>query len=311
MSIAYNFDKFGFLTPTDEALPTAFGSLDKNFRSIQTKASFAVSVTREFISASAGATTFLLPSGSQTTTDYLIVKTDSSANAVTITPKSPDLINGAATIVLNKQYQFVWLTFYNGIWYTTSSGGGSVNFGSVGPSLVITNGNLDSIQDIRTTSSPTFAGLTSPIGVMVPSTGAFTNLTVTGTISDVANVGYLLNANGVFYVDRVHNGTAANPSIYFAVNSDNGLGFYRSAVNVLSVAVNGVLVGGWNTSGFSTTGTITTLGGATFHTTSTSLTNGGAASSPTLGSAGPTGATTPTKWVGINDNGTTRYIPAW
>lgn len=41
------------------------------------------------------------------------------------------------------------------------------------------------------------------------------------------------------------------------------------------------------------------------------LTNNGAASSPTLGAAGPAGATTPTKWIKINDNGTIRSIPAW
>lgn len=44
----------------------------------------------------------------------------------------------------------------------------------------------------------------------------------------------------------------------------------------------------------------------------TALTNGGGGgTSPTLGTNGPTGATTPTKWIQIDDNGTTRRIPAW
>lgn len=54
---------------------------------------------------------------------------------------------------------------------------------------------------------------------------------------------------------------------------------------------------------------ITTPGGATFHTTNTALTNGAAAAAGTLLNAPAAG--NPTKWIGINDNGTTRYIPAW
>lgn len=62
--------------------------------------------------------------------------------------------------------------------------------------------------------------------------------------------------------------------------------------------------------GFSvTSGVLTTPGGATFHTTSTALTNGAGASAGTITNAPAIG--NPTKWIGINDNGTTRYIPAW
>ena len=54
---------------------------------------------------------------------------------------------------------------------------------------------------------------------------------------------------------------------------------------------------------------ITTSTAATFHTTSVALTNGAGASTGTLTNAPAVG--NPTKWIGINDNGTTRYIPAW
>jgi len=56
-------------------------------------------------------------------------------------------------------------------------------------------------------------------------------------------------------------------------------------------------------------GAISTLGGATFHTTSSALTNGAGVGAGTLLTAPAAG--NPTKWIGINDNGTTRYIPAW
>jgi hypothetical protein len=58
-----------------------------------------------------------------------------------------------------------------------------------------------------------------------------------------------------------------------------------------------------------TASTLTTLGGATFHTTSSALTDGAGILTATLTNAPAVG--NPTKWVGINDNGVTRYLPAW
>ena len=52
-----------------------------------------------------------------------------------------------------------------------------------------------------------------------------------------------------------------------------------------------------------------TIPGGTLITTNTALTNGAAAQSGTLTNAPAAG--NPTKWIPINDNGTTRYIPAW
>jgi hypothetical protein len=51
-------------------------------------------------------------------------------------------------------------------------------------------------------------------------------------------------------------------------------------------------------------------GNASFmHRTSTALTGGGTGNVPTL-TAGPVTGD-PTKWIPIDDAGTTRYIPAW
>jgi fibronectin-binding autotransporter adhesin len=52
-----------------------------------------------------------------------------------------------------------------------------------------------------------------------------------------------------------------------------------------------------------------TIGSATLITTSVAFTNGAAAQVATM-TNGPT-AGNPTKWIPVNDNGTTRYIPAW
>lgn len=48
---------------------------------------------------------------------------------------------------------------------------------------------------------------------------------------------------------------------------------------------------------------------ATMIATATPFTNGAAAAAGTLANAPVAG--NPTKWIPINDNGTTRYIPAW
>jgi hypothetical protein len=52
-----------------------------------------------------------------------------------------------------------------------------------------------------------------------------------------------------------------------------------------------------------------TLAGGTLLATSAALTNGAASATATLTNAPSSG--NPTKWVPINDNGTTRYIPTW
>lgn len=56
------------------------------------------------------------------------------------------------------------------------------------------------------------------------------------------------------------------------------------------------------------TGGITT-GNTTLHTTTVALTNGAGAGAGTITNSPAAG--NPTKWIPINDNGTTRYIPAW
>ena len=56
-------------------------------------------------------------------------------------------------------------------------------------------------------------------------------------------------------------------------------------------------------------GALTTLGGNFLHATSSALTAGATGNVPTL-TAGPVTGN-PTKWIAINDNGTTRYIPTW
>lgn len=163
--------------------------------------------------------------------------------------------------------------------------------------------------------------------------GSFTNLTASGTLSVTGASTLTGNVTvGTQSTSAVNNGIQINGSsasgngpfiTLFA--STNELGFIGSQ-NVLSGATNNLSIWSANAQTFYTgsgtlaltldtsqnatfAGTIKTIGGATFHTTSTSLSNGAGSSAGTLTTAPSVG--NPTKWIGINDNGTTRYIPAW
>ena len=86
----------------------------------------------------------------------------------------------------------------------------------------------------------------------------------------------------------------------------NQYGLYVSSLSAGSTANYGVYIAGNNPSYFGGGVQIATT---TMLTSTVAMSNGAAAASGTLTNA-PT-AGNPTKWIPINDNGTTRYIPAW
>jgi hypothetical protein len=96
-----------------------------------------------------------------------------------------------------------------------------------------------------------------------------------------------------------------------ALTTANPWTFQGSTFTVATGTTGGTTALTIDTSQNATFGGQLTVHDALLHRTLTTLTNNAGATSPTLGAAGPTGATTPTKWIPINDNGTTRNIPAW
>lgn len=111
---------------------------------------------------------------------------------------------------------------------------------------------------------------------------------------------------GVASATRVLVGTSA------AVSMDGDLGVSRNAA-----ATQGAIYFGstsavflyYDATLFNFSHAIKIPGGATLISTSTALTNNAAAQTATMTNA-PT-AGNPTKWVAVNDNGTTRYMPLW
>lgn len=102
----------------------------------------------------------------------------------------------------------------------------------------------------------------------------------------------------------------ASSTIVFSINGSDKW-YFSSAAHLLAIADNTYDVGASGSSRPRNVyvGTSIITGSTTLHTTSVALTNGAAAASGTLLNAPVAG--NPTKWIPINDNGTTRYIPAW
>lgn len=138
-------------------------------------------------------------------------------------------------------------------------------------------------------------------------TGGFV-FQASGTGTDFS---YKEASNVVFYV---------LPGSYVNIPSNSMYGISSSASNATTAPdtnLSRISAGVWGV-GTGTAGSfagglkltdLTINRAATFLTTSVALTNGAAASVGTLTNAPAAG--NPTKWIGINDNGTTRYIPAW
>jgi hypothetical protein len=147
-------------------------------RSITTSAAInAVTDDNLFASAAGGAIAPSLPPANTRTRKLYIIKTDATANTITITVHAGDLINGVGTLVLTSQYQWGVLESDGGTnWYAqtgVSGAGVSTIIGTVHEVIASgASGNvtLSTPQDIDTVSSPTFASLT--LGGLTGSTSA-------------------------------------------------------------------------------------------------------------------------------------------
>lgn len=134
--------------------------------------------------------------------------------------------------------------------------------------------------------------------------------TITGSLINAGGFG---NAGAIYTANVVVTGGASAEGGMW-IGAANGLNLRAKtgsvydftlqnaagSVNVLSVAT------GTSNVVF---GAGITVGSATLISSNVALTNGAAAQVGTLTNAPAAG--NPTKWIPINDNGTTRYIPAW
>ncbi len=153
----------------------------------------------------------------------------------------------------------------------------------------------------RTDSGQVFSGtnyLTGTVGLGYSSTGAKQVFIGNQSIGDDSSTNIYFCASNVNYNWRlVTNGWNAGQFELLSSATAGGIDFTNPPV--LHLDHNGAL---------------TILGGLTVKsptliTTSTAFTNGAGANTGTLTNAPASG--NPTKWIPMNDNGTTRYLPAW
>lgn len=195
------------------------------------------------------------------------------------------------------------------------------------------------LQAVTATTITATSTITSTLGSIAASTPAFNNTvtwnnaavtfthelhTITDTASNAASIllRYTVGGTNVFTLTKAGvlnnlggvNLSSGNISIVSAgniqiSNADNsttalisnsgGAGVNTLALTATTIAV----VGNLTVSGSFTSAD------TTFHRTSAALANSAAAAVATM-TNGPT-AGNPTKWVAVNDNGTTRYLPLW
>jgi hypothetical protein len=237
-----------------------------------------------------------------------------------------DEVTGRAT------FSPVWLrwfldvaTFLSG---TGSSGGGSTGTGDfvrqVGPTInspALTTPNIGIANGTSLTLSGGFS-VTTISATTLTLTGALTGAAISGTTLSLSGAftgaaisGTTLNLSGALTGAAI-SGTTLNltGALTGAALSGTTLGLTGTLTGAaitgttltLTGALSGAAISGTT---LTLTGLLTVQGGATLLKANTALTDGAAAAAGTLTNA-PT-AGDPTKWIAIDDAGTTRYIPAW
>lgn len=152
--------------------------------------------------------------------------------------------------------------------------------------------------------SGSFTSLTTSGGAVVNGAAGLTMSggTSTGVAGEIA----FGNSRAIRYRNAA--GTANLNVLY--LNATDDLVFGGSAVSSIIASVAGTgTVGTFNAGGLTLNGAITVNTPASIVKTSVALTNGAGVAAGTIANAPVAG--NPTKWIGINDNGTIRYIPAW
>ncbi len=159
-----------------------------------------------------------------------------------------------------------------------NSNGGSVGVKSVTGSLALYSNNTVALT-LDTSQNGTLAGTQFQIGgnrIRVPSDGVF-------TITNAANTDFTrLQFGGT---------TSSFPALK------------RNSANIDVVSADDSVFSGMRMA------TLTLTSGTNMVSSTTSFAAGATGNVPTL-TAGPVTGN-PTKWIAINDNGTTRYIPTW
>lgn len=137
----------------------------------------------QLVSATSGAISLTLPSTSTPGLLWMVKKTDSSSNTVTITPGAGGMIDGVSTVVLSRQNAWIDVvsTAVSGVWQVANASLSSDTQQAISSS-VAGRAASGANSDITTLS-----GLTTPLSIAQGGTGAstqnFVDMTTAQTIA--------------------------------------------------------------------------------------------------------------------------------
>lgn len=219
----------------------------------------------------------------------------------------------------NGQINEVWWRFFLDIFNRTGAGSG--NEGTIDPTYSdISPSVLDQLASNASSFEALFSSVPAPVPALVETTQSqlpqadspaemvfapvlatdnpsFSNITYSGQLTSLVPVGTppmvitsttkVVNLNA----DLLDDGDWASPKPIGTTTPNSAI--FTSTINT----------------GSGTFGSITVQSAAQMLNSTVSFNNGAGAATGTLTNAPAAG--NPTKWIGINDNGTLRYIPAW
>ena len=109
-----------YITNFDQILDASNLAFSSSSATINTTLTETDGINVKLINATSGAVTVTLPTAVSNAASFIIKKTDSSTNKVTIDGYSTETIDGGTTYVLNDQYNYVEIVSNGTNWVVTN-----------------------------------------------------------------------------------------------------------------------------------------------------------------------------------------------
>ena len=183
----------------------AAGSVTAQVDKITTSTSTPVTLTTSsnyalYISDAGGSAVVNLPVASSSSEKrYLIKKTNSSANTVTITPNGADTIEGAATLVLSTQYSYYEIQSDGTASWKIISQSASGGANSLGSYIVVSSTNAPTNYRTLTGGKNVFTTDGGAAGAFTLETEAFTSISSVTTLTATSNTNQTCDATSAAF----------------------------------------------------------------------------------------------------------------
>lgn len=109
-----------YITNFDQILDASNLAFSYNTNSANASLTAVDGINVQLVNATSGAVTITLPTAVNNNASFIIKKTDSSANAVTVDAASTETIDGNLTYKLNDQYNYVEIVSNGTNWVVTN-----------------------------------------------------------------------------------------------------------------------------------------------------------------------------------------------